>query len=99
MPSLRAAASAFSCDREAMATICDRLDRCIAGITFSIAILAAPSTPQRSLPVDKRSSSNKVLNFGGSLMGVSPPKLRRPKIPHGLVVSDHLRAEGLNENK
>src|SRR5208337_2318594 len=45
MPSLSAASRALARSREAIAAISDASPRCIAGITFSTAILATPSTP------------------------------------------------------
>ena len=51
IPSFVAAARAFSRFREAIAVTSDHWPRCIAGMTFSIAILAAPSTPHRILRI------------------------------------------------
>src|SRR6266567_7063951 len=48
MPMLRAASSALARSREAMPTISQSSPCCIAGITFVVAILATPSTPQRT---------------------------------------------------
>src|SRR5437763_4719338 len=49
MPSARAASSAFSRLREAMAATSLHSPFCIAGITFRTAILATPRTPHRTL--------------------------------------------------
>src|SRR5262245_16359134 len=51
MPSFRAASFAFSSEREAMAAMRDRSPFCMAGITFSTAILATPRMPQATLSV------------------------------------------------
>src|SRR5207245_10765420 len=47
MPSASAVELAFSRDREASAMTSPSTERCIAGMTFVRAILAAPSTPHR----------------------------------------------------
>src|SRR5271165_4690673 len=44
MPSIAAASRALAPSREARPTISDTSPRCIAGITFSVAMLATPST-------------------------------------------------------
>src|SRR5260370_2507431 len=49
MPRSAAARRALSGSREAMATTCDHSLRCMAGITLTVAILATPRTPQRTL--------------------------------------------------
>src|SRR3989442_2238768 len=49
MPSVRAASSAFSRLREAMAATSIHSAFWIAGITFRVAILATPRTPDRTL--------------------------------------------------
>src|SRR5271166_6812332 len=49
MPSASVAARAFARSREAIAEISQSSLACIAGITFSVAILATPSTPQFTL--------------------------------------------------
>src|SRR5271166_3231534 len=49
MPSPSAAARAFARSREAIAAMSQSLLICIAGITFSVAILATPSTPHFTL--------------------------------------------------
>src|SRR5271166_5693269 len=49
MPSPSAAAPAFARSREAIAAISQSSLICIAGITFSVAILATPSTPHFTL--------------------------------------------------
>src|SRR5215467_1392025 len=49
MPSARAACSAFSRSRDAIAVTSLHSPFCMAGITFLMAILATPSTPHRTL--------------------------------------------------
>ena len=49
MPSVFAAAFALPGSREAIAAISETLPRCIAGMTFSVAILATPITPHLTL--------------------------------------------------
>src|SRR5271154_7576059 len=49
MPSFSAAARALLGSREAIAAISETLPRCIAGMTFSVAILATPITPHLTL--------------------------------------------------
>src|SRR5271165_757788 len=49
MPSLPAASRALPASREAIARICETSPRCIAGMTFSTAMLATPRTPQFTL--------------------------------------------------
>src|SRR5690349_12962512 len=47
MPRRSPAARALARSRDAMAVTSQSLARCVAGITFSVAIRATPSTPQR----------------------------------------------------
>src|SRR6202042_3815765 len=49
MPSFSAAVRALLGSREAIAAISETLPRCIAGMTFSVAILATPITPHFTL--------------------------------------------------
>src|SRR5579863_9271161 len=57
MASWRAACCALMGSREAIAVMSHRSPRCMAGMTFWTAILATPSTPQRSLGMWNRFSS------------------------------------------
>jgi hypothetical protein len=47
-PSADAAARARASSRDAIATTSENRPRCMAGITFSVAIFATPRTPQRT---------------------------------------------------
>src|SRR3712207_2690564 len=49
MPSVVAVSRAFMRSRDAMAVTFDSFPRCIAGITLTVAILATPKTPQRTV--------------------------------------------------
>src|SRR5271157_5221180 len=63
MPSFSAASRALARSREAIAAISETSPRCIAGITFSTAILATPRTPHLTLRNPTPSLLNRILGL------------------------------------
>src|SRR5688572_14871597 len=90
MPSARAAFSAFSRTRDAIAVTCDHCPRCMAGMTFAVAIFAAPSTPQRILSIESCYPSRRprgVVMFLTALVSITlmfagtMPAMQQPQLP------------------
>ena len=96
MPSFAAAARAFSRSRDAIAVTVDDSPRCMAGMTFSVAIFATPSTPHRILRIAGDSMSNSREGRGN---GFGAARGRRQRLgSHGRGRRQRVQHEGTKSN-
>src|SRR5690349_8907448 len=101
MPSVAAASAARLRSRDPMATTRACQQRCIAGMTLTVAIFAVPRTPQRTvvaIPVDAYNHSTKPIVLLALLAAPAaagrPPATTAPQTGLRLVWADEFDHDG-----